>query len=68
MPVEPRVLSWLKRHGLDRGLYAGSVPLVMEGCPDPESVVGSVLVLEGAAASASRAQVEVVTVGQNPPW
>jgi len=52
-----RYLTWLQRHDLLTGLYAGTVHLEMSGCPAPGLVLGSTLVLTGGDPRANQAEV-----------
>lgn len=58
-----RYMQWLERHHLARGVFASPVSLNMSGCPDPSSVIGSVLALRSGAPEADR-----VVIGADSRW
>jgi serine protease Do len=57
---DTRYFIWLERNGLTREAYAGVVPLRMDGCPDPSSVLGATLTLDGGDPTANRAVVQLL--------
>ena len=55
---DPRYLRWLKRIGVGADLYSGSAELATAGCPDPRTLVGVEIDLEGGQPGASRSLVD----------
>jgi S1-C subfamily serine protease len=55
---------WLARHGIAPEFWAGTAHLRMTGCPSPNRLVGTTLMLEGGATSAQRAVIEAESFRQ----
>ena len=55
---ESRYLMWLERHGLANQTYASAVHLSVTGCPDPASIAGTTLKLQGGPANFDQVIIE----------
>jgi serine protease Do len=55
---DPRYIRWLKRIGVGADLYSGSAELSTAGCPDPRTLMGAEIDLEGAQPGASRTLID----------
>jgi hypothetical protein len=63
---DARFLRWLKRIGIGADLYSGSAELATAGCPDPRTLIGGEIDLEGGQPGASRTLIDTFRMERQP--